>query len=186
MNFVTFHGMGFNFDEKDTFGPNLTNKLQQFGEVYNCHFDLNNLEYTNWEETAKNLIKDNLITPNTIIFAHSLGTLFAIKFLAKFNLTPKALISIAGGYHPQMSLHPLLKTFTPTIIDFDFIKHNVKNKVFIYSNNDRFFDELMQQNYIKAGDFKPVFVPNKGHFGRTEKVLDLDEAILEVKNILEL
>lgn len=187
MKFVTIHGTGFNFDEPNTFGPYLTGELSEFGEVYNLHLPLGEkISYANWcNEVDKNV---NLFTEDTIVIAHSLGTFFVPKYLAAKKLQINTFIAIAGGLpndNEYGTLDKFATQFKLSKEDCEYIKYNVKNRCFIYSDNDRYFNSDMQQRYINNMNADGIYVEGKGHFGRTEKVTEIPEVIEIVKNILD-
>ena len=172
--FISFHGMGFDFDEPNTFGPWLTQYVKKFGPVHHCKFPLDRLTYKDWEQTAKD---DNncVIDEKTIIIAHSLGTLFLPKFLHKYGLKPKAVVCIAGGYTSLFCHHKELGSFAPTKEDFLYVRENVDNRYFVYSSPDRFFSEDMQKEYAGLMGAESMFLSGYGHFGRTEGVTKIPE-----------
>ena len=176
MNIITIHGIGFNFDEPNTFGPYLTEHLKKYGEITNCHMPLGeNLTFKNWENEL-NKFKNNL-NEKTIVVAHSLGTLFVLIFLNKYNLKINTLISIGAGYNTDYLKNSTFKDFVPTKEDFSYCNKNIKNKFMIFSEKDRFFSEKHQQDYIKLLGAQPVYIPGQGHFGRTEGVTEIPKVV---------
>ena len=182
MNIITIHGIGFNFDEPNTFGPWLSERLKKYGSLTNCHFALgDDLTFKNWEKELDKY--KNKLTENTTVVAHSLGTLFVLIYLRKNNLKIGSLISIGAGYNTDYLKNPTYKDFVPSKEDFEYCKNNINNRFMIFSEKDRFFNEKHQQDYIHYLGAKPVYVVGQGHFGRTEgitkipKVLEIMEEI---------
>ena len=176
MEIITIHGIGFNFDEPNTFGPWLSEKLRSYGTLTNCHMPLGDeLTFENWESVLNNF-KDKL-NENTTIVAHSLGTLFVLIYLNKHNKKIKNLISIGAGYNPEYLKNDTYKDFVPSIEDFEYCKRNIQNKFMVFSEKDRFFSEKHQQDYINFLGAKPIYIPGQGHFGRTEGVTKIPKVI---------
>ena len=187
MNFVTIHGLGFDFTQEGTFGPYVISKLKQFGDVYNCKFPLGDqLIYSVWEKTLELAINNNdvKLDQDTIVVAHSLGTMFLPKFITRHNIKLKGFIAIAGGYYPGYK--GPTDDFMPTAEEMKYAKNNIKEKHFVYSDNDRYFIKETQQNYITSIDAIPHFIPGKGHFGRTEKITEIPEIEQIVKEMTDL
>ena len=183
VNFVSVHGIGFNFDEENTFGPWLSERLKRYGKLTNCHFPLGDqMTFKNWElELDKHKQELN---QNTTVVAHSLGALFILIYLKKNNLKIGSLISIGAGYNTAYSNHPIYKDFVPSASDFEYCKNNITNRFMIYSDNDRFFTEEHQQSYIKNLDAQPVYVKGQGHFGRSDGVAEIPAAVDVLKAII--
>ena len=176
MNIVTVHGIGFNFDEPNTFGPWLSKRLQKYGNLTNCHFPLGEgITFANWEKELDKF-KDNL-NENSTVVAHSLGTLFILIYLRKNNLKISSLISIAAGYNPAYLNDPTYKDFVPSEQDFEYCKENIKNRYMIFSERDRFFGEKHQQSYIEHLGAESVYLAGQGHFGRKEGVTQIPKVI---------
>ena len=186
MNFVTVHGIGFNFTEPETFGPYIVSNLENLGPVYNCKFPLGDqIKYDIWESVLEKAISSGEVELNekTIVIAHSLGTMFFPKFIAKHNIKVFGLIAIAGGFYPGYK--GPTDDFMPTTDEMAYAKNNIKVKHFIYSNNDRYFLPEIQQNYLNAIDAEPHFIPGKGHFGRTEKITSIPEVISIANTLID-
>ena len=178
---VTIHGIGFNFDEPETFGPSVTKTLQKFGKVFNCHQPLGeDITYENWSKVLDEYQKTTAIDKNTIIVCHSLGTIFTTKYLYENKLSVYGIIYIAGGYSPNIDDFPVYKDFHFSPEAFEYVSNHSEKRVFLYSSKDRFFPLEAQNYFINLSKSKPIFVQGMGHFGRADgvKKIDIIESIM--------
>lgn len=182
MNCIILHGMSSYLE--DSFGINLSNRIKNMGfNILLPHFPLNEkITLEKWENIAKEY---SSFFNNSLVICHSLSTLFILKFLRKYNLSCKALITIAGGYSNEIEneKYIYLKDFIPTIQDFSYAKNNIMHRFSLYSNNDHIFSQKQLLDYISLLDSKPIFLENCGHFGVSSGIKDIPEVEMIIKTI---
>lgn len=183
-NVVYFHGI--HGDTTKSVAPYIAKELKKMNipMVYPTFFDKGCAYYEYFEKVANKLIEEGLITDETIIISHSIGNPLSVRFLAENNLKPFAYISLAG-WAEKFDVSDAIKDETYTAIPdkkyLTYIKENVKNRLSIYSNDDKVPFEVLE-NFSKDIDSKFIYIPDKKHFGTTSGVQELPELIEILKN----
>ena len=177
------HGMSGSVDE--SFGIKLKEDLTKLGyQIFQPTFtilkDITLESWFNEMDKYKNEIEDD-----SIFICHSLGCLFIIKYFVKNNIKNKLIISVAGGLCKHSEVFPGYEFLIPFIpeedelINFEALNNKLYN---IYSDNDHIYKIFQLERYNEKANAIPVFLPNKGHFGRSSGVKEIPEIIDIIKN----
>jgi len=176
------HGMSGPVDS--SFGINLKQDLTALGfQIYEPKFTiLQNITLESWfEEMDK--IKDS-IDDKSIFICHSLGCLFIVKYCCLHKLKNKLIIAVAGGLTNKSEIHPDLAYLSPFIPTAEEIKKfkTLKNTIYnIYSNTDHIYKLTQLERYNQKLNATPIYLPNKGHFGKSSGVKEIPEIIEIIK-----
>lgn len=137
--------------------------------------------FEGWEE----IFNKCDINEDSIIIAHSLGTQFIIKYLAKNSIKISTYISVAGfiNYEGRKDLETILNRFKPSDIDFEKCKTLIKNKYSIYSDNDEVNEISKLENYANKLGAEKILLEGKGHFNPSSGVKCIDEVNRILKSI---
>jgi predicted alpha/beta hydrolase family esterase len=148
----------------DVFAPVFPNKMKA--------------DFEKWEKILDEYNKKGLINENTTIIAHSLGTLFVPKYLARRNIKIKLYISLAGFLGGDTEIEDIKKVvekFLPTEEEINKAMELMPIRYSIYSNNDHLFSKEILENYADRFNSNKVFIPNVGHMGRTSGITKLPQ-----------
>ena len=135
--------------------------------------------YTNWSKVLNSYKDCGLINSNTTIIAHSIGSIFTIKYLLTSKIKIKKLISIAGfnNYlggaeeYDQVNSSFFLENTTQ-------IKEYVDKVVCIYSDNDPYLPKEVLEDFAQTLTEEPIIIPNGGH-------LNSESGYIKFERILE-
>ncbi len=140
--------------------------------------------YSHWESYFDKEILSNL-DENTIVVAQSMGTQFAVKYIANKKLNIGLYISTAGPKNvldmkPEIGekreVYKLTShQFVPTDSEFEMFKNLPFEKFSFYSNNDNFFNEENLESYAEAIGATKCFLEDKAHFNKEEIALGFKE-----------
>lgn len=133
-NFVLLHG--YTSSPNEDFHPWLRKELES--REYNVSVPkLPHTKNPDITEQVDYVLKNCKFDENTILLGHSLGSVVALKILEKLNKPIKKLILVAGFSQPGFKDHerPFEKKF-PEKFDFNKIKGNVKEILFLRAKND--------------------------------------------------
>lgn len=184
LHIIALHGMSCPLEE--CWLENTISDLKKLGikEFIVPHFPvLEKITLEKWDDILAKYSKK--FNQHTVVIAHSLSTLFIVKFLFKHKLSVNALISVAGGYGDKVEGElSYLSSFIPNDKEFDYLKKNVANRFHIFSNDDT----IWSQEHIAAYNNKvyPVQIQTFGcgHYGRSSKVKEIPQIAEIVKSIL--
>lgn len=129
MQLLILHGYGANPES------NFFSWLSQ--EFSQCNIpELPNTNHPS-EEQVEFVLKNTIITPNTIILGHSLGAVVALKVIEKLNHPIAGFVSVGGFLAPTFKdrKRPFEKDFRWTF-DFEKIKSNAQKIIVISDRND--------------------------------------------------
>ena len=158
MNLLILHGYGARPDS------NFFQWLSQ--EFPQCNIpQLPNTNHPS-EEQVEFVLKNIIITPDTIILGHSLGVVVALKVIEKLNHQIKGLISVGGFLEPTFKDRK--RSFENSFrwsFDFDKVKKNAKHIVILSDRNDyaipleqgRALSEKLNATLIETIAEKPHF-----------------------------
>lgn len=171
---------GFNGDTTYTFGPSLKDFLEGKGyTVIIPNFPIrSDASFKKWS-----LILDKYkeyFNLETIVVAHSIGNPFFIKYLCKNNLKANTYISVAGfcdlfKVPDREDLNKAFIDFAVNNDEINYLKHSVKNKFSLYSDNDHVIPFEILENFVKKINSSPVFIKGVGHMGNRDNVKSLPQ-----------
>jgi len=132
------------------------------------------------------VLKDYEINQDTVIVAHSLGGIFALRILEKLSVPVKAVYFISApiGINP-IKYYDRDLAFSGLEFDWDKIRKNAKHFVVFHSDDDPYVDLANGKKLAENLDVKLHLVPNSGHFNTSAgyiKFPDLLEEILEIED----
>ncbi len=122
--------------------------------------------YINWSSLLQQYVKYGYINENTIFITHSLGGIFAVKFLEQNQIKIKKMITIAGFNHIPYEEKDLYESF--------YIENAIKNieisdtTISIYSNNDPYVSEMKAIEFANLINAKKIKVEEAGHFTKKD------------------
>ena len=131
-----------------------------------------------WIATLKKQVN---VTPQTVIVAHSLGTITTLDFLLESKEEPKGIVLVSGFYEPV----PNLESLNPFVEKFSSFKHlpMVGKAVVISAIDDDIVPTQLSDNLSRLLNCEFIRLPQGKHFldreGYTEfplvrdKVLDI-------------
>ena len=143
--------------------------------------------YNKWEQILDTYNEKGLINEDTIIIAHSLGTLFVPKYLVKKDIHIKLYISMAGflrGNTEREDIKQVAADFLPTEAEIDEAIGLMQNRFAIYSDNDHLFTKEILEEYADRFNAVKRFIPNIGHMGRKSGLTELPEIFEIIKSII--
>lgn len=188
-NIVIIHGIGG--IEKEPYFPHLYDFCEGLGiDVYMPSLGgyKQGITYEIWKEYFdKNILQ--YIGKDTIIVAQSNGTQFSVKYLAERNLKINTYISLAGfkdiKFRPEeeeycKKFEPTSVLFAPSEEEYKKFKKLKFKKYSLFSDNDTFFEEDNLRKYIKAIGSEEVYLKDKAHFNKENKVEELERLIEKI------
>ena len=120
-NVIIIHS--YNGDTKESFAPSIEKTCRENDiDYYFPNFPTRSeATYEAWEKVLDEYKEAGLLNEDSIIIAHSLGTQFIIKYLAKNNINIDTYISVAGfiNFRGREDLERILVPFTPTDEEFN-------------------------------------------------------------------
>jgi len=130
------------------------------------------------------------LNENTIVIAHSIGNIMAMKYLCQNSLTIKGYISLAGFGEPFFKeghddLNNVIKPLFLSDVELSEIPQLVGQSYAIYSDNDHIVPIEILEKYPKAINAKDCFVKNIGHMGKKSGLEELPKVIGIVNEILK-
>ncbi|MGE8561356.1 MAG: RBBP9/YdeN family alpha/beta hydrolase [Acinetobacter sp.] len=114
---------------------------------------------------------------NSIVIAHSLGTIAALHYLSK-NLTDqriKQLVLVAGFNGRLGRLDDVSPFIDAAQIDFDLLKNQIEHRVVIYSEGDKHVLPKFSLEQARSLDAKVIAAKHQGHFIDSEGCTELPE-----------
>jgi len=171
-----FHGSGGNGDV--FWLPYLKNHFEAEGwEVINPDFPNSDKPLlAPWVSTAQ---ESFVMNSETVLVGHSLGCPLIMSLLQRSDVKIDKAILVAGLYDNTRFDHPFLEEY-----DWEMIKKNCKQFVFIHSTNDP-WDCDEQEADLAFGNLggTKIIRENQGHFGSTTKKQEYPEFPLLIKLI---
>ena len=189
---VLIHGIGGL--GREIYFPSLKEYLENLGiEVFMPSLGgyKDKTTYPQWESCFDKEILPHLDS-ETIVVAQSMGTQFAVKYIAKRKPDIGLYISTAGPKN-VLDMKPEIGEkrevykvtacqFAPTESEFETFKNLPFEKFSFYSNNDNFFTQENLESYANAIGATKIFVKNKQHFNMEEIALGFKELEEFIKN----
>lgn len=191
---VLIHGIGG--VNREVYFPALKKYLENMGvEVFMPSLGgyKDGTTYSKWENHFDKEILPKL-DKNTIIVAQSMGTQFAVKYIAKRSpgiglyistAGPKNVLDMKPEIGEKREVYKLTsKQFVPTEDEFNKFKNLPFEKFSFYSNDDNFFNEQNLESYAEAIGATKCFLKNKSHFNKEEIASGFTELEEFIKNRL--
>lgn len=185
LNIFIFHGTE-GYPEENWF-PWLKEKLTAEGyQVFVPQFPTPPIvpaKLSEWFEVLKNYEK--YINEDTIIVAHSLGGVFALRILEKIKHPVQAVFLIGApiGVKPILNFNRD-KSFSGFDFDWQKIKNNAKKFVVFHSNDDPYVSLGNGEKLAKELDVELTFIPNAGHFNTKAGYTKFDKLLEKIKPML--
>lgn len=174
----------YNADTKDSFSSSIEKLCKNNNiEFYLPDFSVrSDAKYDKWEKILKQYYLDGKLNENSIVIAHSLGTQFMIKFIAKNNIKIDKYISVAGfiGFKGREDLEKILESFQPTEEEYLISNSLINKRYSIYSDNDELNDISKLEKYAEKINGQKILLHNCGHFNPKSNVKE----ITEINNII--
>ena len=169
----------YNGDTAKSFAPSIETLCQNNSiDYYFPQFPTRrDASYEGWELVLNDYRDRGLLTEESIVIAHSLGTQFIPKYLAKNNIKIKTYISVAGfiDYEGRKDLEEIAKCFAPTKEECTRCKALINNIYSIYSDNDEMSSVQKLELYAEALNAKKIFIRGGGHFNPKSKIIKIEE-----------
>jgi len=135
----------------------------------------NEVYYEAWAKVFAQETKGIDMT-DSIVVAHSLGNILAVKYFSENNLAPKAFIGLAGSLEPRQSMFPeQLNTFAPKDNGCEKFAGLIKQKYSLYSSadDDNYFSTKSMEDFADKIGSKKVPIANAGHFRSEDTCKDV-------------
>jgi predicted alpha/beta hydrolase family esterase len=169
---------------KENWIPWLKSELEELGhEVVVPKFptpeDQNLEKWTNVFEKYENRIGDD-----SIIVGHSIGAVFILSLLEKYEFASAFLVSGWLGLLGNPTFDPINKTFLVKEFDWAKIKENCEHIQMFHSDNDPYVP--LEKSYMLADklDIKINLIKGAGHFNLKAGYTKFDLLLDEIKKNL--
>lgn len=207
MNFILFHGSFLS--PQDAWFPYLKTSLERLGEnVISPQFPVENWETASklknfsslnqqnlqsWMRTFQSLNKSLHKKGKKCFIGHSLGPIFILHVVEKYNIQLDSAIFISPFLDKLFTL-PVVdyvnKTFYKTDFNFEKLKKLIPNSYAIYSDNDPYVDPKYPLDFAEKMGSNKIIVKGAKHFNAEAKffsfplVYELCKTRLDVKEYL--
>ena len=143
--------------------------------------------YEAWEKVLDEYRDKGILNEDSIIIAHSLGTQFIIKYLARNNISIDTYISVAGfvDFKGREDLERILIPFAPTEEEFLKCTELINNRYSVYSDNDELNGVEKLEGYADKLSAEKVLIEGAGHFNPksgVEEIEEINKIITKQKN----
>ena len=169
----------YNGDTAESFAPSIETLCQNNNiKYYFPSFPIkSDASYEGWELVLNDYRDKGLLTEESIVIAHSLGTQFIPKYLAKNNIRINTYISVAGfiGYTGRPDLEKIAKDFAPTKEECAKCKALINNIYSIYSDNDEMNSLQKLELYADYLSAKKIIIKGGGHFNPKSKIARIEK-----------
>jgi uncharacterized protein len=136
-----------------------------------------------WFDVLKDYEKD--INEDSVIVAHSLGGVFALRVLEKLD-HPVCAVLLVGtpiGEKPILN-YDRDSSFSGFDFDWERIKNKAKNFSVFHSDDDPYVSLANGKKLAKNLDVELTFIPNAGHFNAKAGYLKFPELLEKIGTIL--
>lgn len=181
MNIFVIHS--YNGDTADSFAPSVEKLAEENHIEYVFpHFPVRSkASYESWSAVMDKY--RSLINEETVIIAHSLGTLFIPRYIAGHQLKIRAYISVAGymNYEGRADLEEIMKNFYPSEEDFSECEKLISQRYSLYSDHDRMNERAKLIRYADLLNADQIMVAGAGHFdpqAGIREIIPLNEILL--------
>lgn len=184
-NAFIFHGTE-GYPEENWF-PWLKAELEKFGyTVFVPQFPTPPIipaKISEWFEVLKNY--EQQLNEETIIIAHSLGGIFALRVLEKLSHPIKAVVFVST----PIGIKPILyydrdNSFSSFTFDWQTILKKAQNFLVFHSDNDPYVSLANGEQLAKNLNTPLNFVPNAGHFNLDAGYTKFDLLLEKLKPLL--
>ena len=176
-NVIIIHS--YNGDTKDSFAPSIEKTCRENDiDYYFPHFPTRSeATYEAWEKVLDEYRNRGILNEDSIIIAHSLGTQFIIKYLAKHNISIDTYISVAGfvDFKGREDLERILIPFAPTDEEFFKCAELINNRYSVYSDNDELNGVEKLEGYADKLSAERILIKGAGHFNPKSEITKIDE-----------
>lgn len=137
--------------------------------------------YEAWEDVMN---KYNVLSEDTIVIAHSLGTQFILKYLVRNNIKINTYISVAGfiNFTGRKDLEETLNKFKVENTEFEQCKNLIENRICIYSDNDALNSIENLEGYANKLNAKKILLEKYAHFSPKDGIEEIKELNEFIKN----
>lgn len=134
-----------------------------------------NATYESWEQVLNEY--KAILNKDSIVIAHSLGTLFFPKYVAKNNIEINTYVSVAGFlcYTGREDLERIIKKFVPSETEMETSTRLINNIYSIYSDNDEMNSIQNLEQYANKLKANKILIKGAGHFNPKSKIKDIQE-----------
>ncbi len=175
MNIYLIHS--YNGDTADSFAPSVRTFAEKHGLKYEFpHFPIRKeASFESWSEVMDKYREG--LTEDTVVIAHSLGTLFIPKYIAQNEIRIGAYVSVAGymDYEGRKDLEEIMTGFYPSEEEFRRCRDLIGYRRSLYSDSDRMNDRSKLLRYAELLDAGGIMVKGAGHFDPQSGVKDIRE-----------
>ena len=128
-----------------------------------------------WESEIEGQIQG--LDENSIVIAHSLGTIAALDYLSKHltNQRIKQLVLVAGFNGRLGRLEEVYPFIDAAQIDFELLKRQIEHRVVIYSEGDKHVPPKFSIEQAQSLDAELISAQWQGHFIDSEGCTELPE-----------
>ena len=140
---------------------------------------------TSWRETFLNEVGP--ISPDLILFGHSIGAAFVLNLLHRSDTPAKAVFLVAGflGKLDKPEFDTLNESFFAEEFDWEKIRNNAK-KIFIYAgDNDPYVPLEKGSELAKCLKAELVIIPNGGHLNQDSGFKEFPRLIEDLELMLK-
>ena len=175
MNIFVIHS--YNGDTAESFAPSIERFAEKNGTDY--YFPVfpvrKEASFESWSEVMDQY--RSLINEETVIIAHSLGTLFVPRYIAKHQLKIKVYISVAGymNYEGRADLEEIMKNFYPSENDFAECGKLITYRYSLYSDHDRMNERAKLVRYAELLKSEQIMINGAGHFDPQSGIREIPE-----------
>lgn len=125
------------------------------------------------EVMLRQVMEQGFVDEDTIIVGHSLGSVLALRLAERIKFA-KGILLAAWDFN---DLTPEHQSFWKTMMDHEKIKENVKDWVFLISDNDPYVTKFIAHEVAERVRGKAVDVGMRGHFGEKDGVTEVLEIL---------
>lgn len=183
-NVIIIHS--YNGDTENSFAPSIERTCRENDiDYYFLRFPTRSeATYESWGKVLEEYRDKGILNEDSIIIAHSLGTQFIIKYLAKNNISIDTYISVAGfvDFKGREDLERILIPFAPTDEEFFKCTELINNRYSVYSDNDELNGVEKLEGYADKLSAEKVLIEGAGHFNPKSGVKEIDEINMIITN----
>lgn len=135
--------------------------------------------YKNWSNLLKSYVSSNILSENTIIFAHSIAPVFICKFLIENKIKVKKLVFVCG-FNNYFGINEEYDTVNESMYldNLSKIKDYCNDIVCYYTKNDPYVKYETEKEFADTVATKEIVIPEGGH-------LNSESGYTEFTNLLE-
>ena len=120
--------------------------------------------YENWSKLLKVYVETNIINENTIIFAHSIASIFICKFLVENKIRVKRLVLVCG-FNNYLGIDKDYDTVNESMYfnNLSDIKNYCSDIVCFYSDNDPYVKYETEKKFADTITENQIIISGGGH-----------------------